>query len=176
MFMIKPEDYKTYSKYESSSFLGIVGVEIKIASHQFQASEENKRLITQLTDQLIEMVQSRIYKRLPETATKLEENEKAIRSFFGERAIYLEEIPNEYSTNFYYFDRKWFRVWTDKGPIKVGMRKKVWSIEWEKRTNPSLAKNLFENEEASKDDRWIHAWSNAKAAEYINTILNRVVA
>ncbi len=172
--MIKPEDYETYSKYESSSSFGSVGVEIRIASSKFHASEENKKFITQLTDQLIEMVNLRIYRGLPETTAKIEENEKIIRSFFGGRAIYLEEVPNEYSNDFYYFDRKWFRVWTDKGPIKVGRRKRVWHIEWEKRTNPLYAGNLFKDEQVSIGDRWIHAWSDQDAARYIDKVLNGV--
>jgi len=95
-------------------------------------------------------------------------------------------IPNEY-----YLDQDdpytspWALIKTYKGDIKVGWRKRVINIDWKDLYDKKIAntnekdyeirwsingEKLFANEDVTKSEHMIHAWSLEKAVEYITKI------
>jgi hypothetical protein len=77
-------------------------------------------------------------------------------------------IPNEYCP----CDKcpPWYTVQVDNlKPIKIGWRKRVITINWMDHQKNLL--HLFESEDVTKEHYMIHAWSYAKASEYLAKIL-----
>ena len=93
------------------------------------------------------------------------------RRAFGDEAIYVEEIPNGYCSRYYCKHLPWFVVTTRIGRFKIGWRKRVISIDWSQCPNTKTAEELFPQENVTKDERLIHAWSYEKAKEYIAAII-----
>lgn len=65
----------------------------------------------------------------------------------------------------------WFMVETDKGPVKIGYRRHVISIEWEHSQIEHDGEELFKNESTTKGKALVHAWGKEKAAEYLRKLL-----
>lgn len=82
----------------------------------------------------------------------------------------LLEIPNDYWKG---SPTPWFRAMTPKGDITIGYRKRVISIEWDRKAGlpPSL-----EDENVTKDPGVIHAWGEDKAVEYLKAIYEHLKA
>ena len=97
------------------------------------------------------------------------ETEKLIALFPNK--IFIQEIPNEYSNDAYYQMFPWLLITTNKGPIKIGWRKRVIEIDWSNTIIDKLADDLFPDEDVTKSNSYIHAWSYEKAQEYINKLL-----
>jgi hypothetical protein len=75
-------------------------------------------------------------------------------------------IPNEYwrdDTN-----GAWLVVETECGRIKLGWRKRVLSIDWSAST--LRASDIFADEDVTKSDVLIHAWTEEKAVEYLRKV------
>ena len=87
-----------------------------------------------------------------------------------EGPIFAEEIPNGYCGPQCCFHRKWFIVTTRIGHIKIGWRKRVISIDWERTLVTKTAEELFPKEEVTKRGRLIHAYGYEKAKEYIDRL------
>lgn len=83
--------------------------------------------------------------------------------------FYVKEIPNGYSPGSI---NPWFIVTTEKGPIEIGWRKHVISIDWQHSDIRDKADILFSAEDTTKDYKSIHAWGYAKAKEYITKLLS----
>lgn len=83
--------------------------------------------------------------------------------------IYVKEIENGYSKNDI---EPWYIVTTSKGPIEIGWRKSVISINWRDSDIKERAEQLFTSEDVTKYDQLIHAWGYEKAKEYITKLLN----
>jgi len=66
----------------------------------------------------------------------------------------------------------WFEVTTRVGVFIIGWRKSVISIDWEGTVGTKNAEELFPTEDVTKNGKSIHAWSYAKAKEYVTTIIN----
>jgi hypothetical protein len=95
-----------------------------------------------------------------------------IISLFGDRAIYVEEIPNGYCSEYCCKHLPWFIITTNKGRIKIGWRKRVIEINWDDSIIIENAEFLFPNEDVTKFDKTIHAWELEKAKQYIDLILS----
>jgi len=86
-------------------------------------------------------------------------------------------IPNEYCS----CERcsSWFIVSTPDGDIKIGWRKRVINIKWLDNYKPFAEK--FESEDVTRgfgnldNEKFIHAWSTEKAAEYLNKAKNSII-
>ncbi|MCK9429375.1 MAG: hypothetical protein M0R17_05185 [Candidatus Omnitrophica bacterium] len=85
--------------------------------------------------------------------------------------IFVEEIPNEYCSSYCCKHKPWFLVTTNKGIIKIGWRKRVINIDWTGSTIKETAHTLFPNEDVTRGEYFIHAWSLEKAKEYIDKLL-----
>lgn len=60
----------------------------------------------------------------------------------------------------------WWLVITPFGPIQIGWRKNVISINWE----DTPARQVITADDVTKGDDHVHAWSYAKALEYLTTL------
>ena len=60
----------------------------------------------------------------------------------------------------------WWLVQTDIGLIRVGWRKRVLEIDW---TNTGFDADVT-TDKVTKEPRIVHAWSNAKAVEYLTEL------
>lgn len=107
----------------------------------------------------------------PESKKEAEKEKNDIISLFGDRAIFVEEIPNGYCDRYCCKHLPWFIVTTKKGRIKIGWRKRVIEINYMETINEQSSQSLFPNEDVTKFDKTIHAWSLEKAKEYIDVIL-----
>lgn len=92
-----------------------------------------------------------------------------LTELFKGHKIFVEEIQNEYSSD---IQRPWFIVTTPAGRIKIGWRKRVINIDWSDSTIEQTTKELFESEDVTKGEKYIHAWGIEKAQEYVNKILS----
>jgi hypothetical protein len=99
-----------------------------------------------------------------------EEHTQKLINLFGERKIFIEKIENGYWKEDVH--NPWLIVTTDKGHIKIGWRKRVIQIEWDKTIVDKKADDLFPDEDVTKEGKMIHAWTYEKAQEYLNKILS----
>lgn len=60
----------------------------------------------------------------------------------------------------------WWLVGTGAGLILIGWRKKVISIDW----SDTAIRETITTDEVTKDLHMVHAWSFAKAVEYLNAL------
>lgn len=93
-----------------------------------------------------------------------------ILACFGKMPIFTEEIPNEYCGEPECIYNPWFLVATAIGHIKIGWRKRVIVIDWSKTNVKEKANKLFPNEDVTKGEFFIHAWSYEKAKQYIEKL------
>lgn len=98
---------------------------------------------------------------------------KEIIGLFGNKQIYVEEIPNGYCSEYCCKHLPWFLVTTKKGRIKIGWRKRVIHIDWNDSIISEFAESLFPEEDTTKFEKTIHAWGLDKATHYINVLLSK---
>lgn len=89
-------------------------------------------------------------------------------------SIFHEEIPNEYNDSPYFKAQPWLSVTTTSGIFKIGWRKRVISLDWSRTLCKKTAEDLFEDENTTKGNYYIHAWSLDDAKKYINTIISNI--
>jgi hypothetical protein len=165
-------EYKTIHKREGlSSTIGEIGIEIKLASSKtLDFKKKNiSKAIYKAVEMILAEVQYEIKSNQPGTLKEIQDNFALTKLF--EEPIYIEEIPNGYCSDWCCRDLPWFIVTTIIGRIKIGWRKRVIHIEWTETKNKIEAQKLFPDEDVTKYDRIIHAWSLEKAKEYIKTII-----
>lgn len=78
----------------------------------------------------------------------------------------LHRLENKYWPDAYVEERQcspWWLAETPYGAIEIGWRKRVINIDWE---GTSLRKVITEDDTTKADDM-VHAWSYAKAVEYL---------
>jgi len=109
-----------------------------------------------------------------------QEAERQFRSIFekaGFKEIRMAALPNEYYPSDY--SAPWFNVSTEFGTIKIGWRKRVINIDWSAmeetlRACGKLPKqsilSLFDKENVTKGNTFIHAWGWEKAQDYLSRI------
>ena len=86
-------------------------------------------------------------------------------------------IPNRYWPKGSDYDdirTPWAIVQTDKGLIRIGWRKRVFSIEWGFAGEPcsftATGPDLVGADETTTESRLVHAWGTAKAIEYLQRL------
>ena len=92
----------------------------------------------------------------------------------GFPAIFMEPIPNEYfgDNDPWSLRSPWYIVTTRIGHFKVGWRKRVLVLDWERTEVKTTADTLFQNEDVTKGEHMIHCWSYAKATEYLKRVMS----
>lgn len=75
----------------------------------------------------------------------------------------MESMPNQY---YHEYTDPWWTVSTPKGKIVIGWRKRVLSISW---PDTHCAVRVTKDS-VTIDDYMVHAWSYAKAVEYLTEL------
>lgn len=91
---------------------------------------------------------------------------KALFMLAGINVKSVYELPSQYWPEAYEDMRKahpWALMWTDVGPITIGWRKRVISIGWK----DTPVRVLITEDNVTKDEALVHAWSYPKALEYL---------
>ena len=83
----------------------------------------------------------------------------------------FEELPNAYWPNVDHYaelrrSSPWFLAFTDFGPVKIGWRKRVLSISWER----TAIRAVVTEDDTTKDETLVHAWTYGKAVEYLTAL------
>lgn len=84
------------------------------------------------------------------------------------------ELPNEYWPSVYVTSRlksPWWLVKTPWGLLKIGMRKRVWSLHWD---DTNLRKVITEDN-TTKSETMVHAWTEEKLLEYLKALQAEMV-
>ena len=87
----------------------------------------------------------------------------------------VHELPNGYWPQPYVELRQehpWALMLTPFGPIMIGWRKRVIHISW---TDTPLRKIIVEDD-VTKTEDLVHAWSYIKALEYLTVLRKELVA
>lgn len=85
--------------------------------------------------------------------------------------VFVAEVPNGYCSDWCCRHLPWFKVTTSVGPILIGWRKRVLSIDWTETVGTKTSAELFADEDVTKETRLIHAWSLVKARAYVEAIV-----
>lgn len=99
-------------------------------------------------------------------ATRMQSQLESFQAMFrlaGFKVAGFESIPNQYCRTPDCCP-PWYRVTTESGVIEIGWRKRVMSIDWSATQRDLLD---FFYDDVTKDRYYIHAWTNAKAVEYL---------
>lgn len=161
-----------YSSYGSK--LGPFIFEINVQMDR-EFTDNDRRAADKCADELINALHKETIANDEESIKFREETKQTLLGLF-ETPIFSKEIPNEYygENSPYSFNFPWFLVTTSVGPIKIGWRKRVISIDWSQTIVPKTAEELFKEEDTTKDGKLIHAWTYAKAKEYLKVIINGI--
>ena len=135
-------------------------------------TESDYRKVSRLGEQIVEALMEETYNLDPANKIAGEKEREEILSVFGDRAIFVEEIPNGYCSQYCCKHLPWFIVTTSKGRIRIGWRKRVILIDWIDSIIPDMSEKLFIDEDVTKFDKTIHAWGLEKAKEYIDKLLS----
>ena len=127
--------------------------------------------IRECVDKLVKAMHGETASNDPEIREEASEQRAEILALFGNKTIFVEEIPNEYCDCYRCKQLPWFLITTKKGRIKIGWRKRVIYIDWNESTIKETAEELFPGEDTTKYDKVIHAWGYEKAREYIDKLL-----
>lgn len=98
----------------------------------------------------------------------IQNTQKYFRKIFddiGQQRAELVLIPNQYWDD----PEPWILATIDGVVIRIGWRKRVISISWDK-----PLEGLFLNEDVTKGSTYIHAWGEEKCKEYLAVILERL--
>ncbi len=161
------------SVYRNQSFGQGFNIDLEIMLDlNRELTENDERSISKFSEKIISSLHEESINLNPQTHIDRYNERNQIVSLFGNRAIFVEEIPNGYGDTYHYKFQPWFVVTTSKGRIKIGWRKRVIKIDWEGSAIDYNAEFLFHSEDVTKYDKMIHAWSLDKAKEYIDVLLN----
>jgi len=162
---------------ESVSGSGILGIEISIAHSAFEYDPRNEvhgklRDAIHEAKEKIEQEMIALACSLDPGATKRAEAERdALLGCFPENSVvYVREIPNGYCRLACCRHLPWFEVTTTFGPVKVGVRKRVILLDWSASALKHRADDLFPNENVTKGDHDIHAWTVEDLRAYLATL------
>lgn len=105
----------------------------------------------------------------PESHKQTSANCKILLAFPDK--IFVEEVPNGYCSDYCCKHLPWFVVTTVVGRFRIGRRKRVIQIEWDETVKTKSAPDLFKDEDVTKGEKMIHAWSVNDAKRYIEAII-----
>lgn len=89
----------------------------------------------------------------------------------GFQIKHVWELPNGYWPLSSHYDEirrtsPWWLVWTETGPVEIGWRKNVISINWSQ-TN---MRRVVTEDDVTKSATDVHAWGASKALEYLTAL------
>lgn len=171
--MFEDKDYVKVHLHETYIGKKPLGVKIYVAIGR-EITEEEKNVIWRQGDIIFNGLWKGHVLQDQDIVITAKEKED-ILNLFGDKLIFVEEIPNGYCNQSCCINKPWFIVTTSIGQIKIGWRKRVINIDWSKTTVKETAITLFPNEDTTKGEQYIHAWGYEKAKEYLNIIHKDVV-
>ena len=160
-------------KKSSFGIKGNISVEIipEFSSREF--NEEEKQYISQKLHEIFQGLENLIIKNDPEVIDKKSQWDKDVRLVFQKAeisSVYFQKIPSQYAPNDPYYP-DWYRVTTPKGIITLGPRKRVYEIDYSELEGDKIpANDLFEKENVTASEFYVHAWSIDKLIEYLEII------
>ncbi len=101
--------------------------------------------------------------------TKTREEVTSILTLAGLRPERMWELANGYWPLAPSYDdvrSPWWLAQTSIGLIRIGSRKRVVSIEWD----ACKVRGIVTTDDVTKRDTMVHAWSMAKAVEYLQRL------
>lgn len=188
--MLQEEDYKLLYSTEGFGGSGHFGIKILVCAWRSATEEERLKNGRQkdINPSLLESIRSAGYKAaqdieqeiLAELAAanpdKLADaaKEKADLLALFPGLIFAKEIPNGYCRMGCCRHLPWFEVTTAIGIFHIGWRKRVINIDWANTVCTKSGMVLFDKEDTTVGDRYIHAYNYDKAREYIKAIFQSV--
>lgn len=147
----------------------VMGVQI-LVSFPRPLTREEGRIVSDHIEAIQDELAASHKRSNPDAQEKKARIVQAFRDLFGDRAIQMSEIKNQYCRLSCCAMIPWFKVVTNLGTITLGWRKRVISIDWSKSEVKATANELFPDEDVTKEGCLIHAWGYEKAKEYIDKL------
>lgn len=170
------QKYSEVCHSESWIDIGAFGVKIFLTKDSLTSLEEKeKNEIYRKMEEIKEIVMTAAAKKDPKRIESGKKEREWILSLFDGQDIHAKEIPNEYCGSYCCAHKPWFLVTTKAGVIKIGMRKSVVNIDWSQSDVKNTCHDLFSSEDVTMGERYIHAWSQDKAREYLNAIMSCIL-
>ena len=154
--------YESLSKYNIKIQINI-GIDRELTNNDYKN-------ISSAGEKIIDSIMIETYALDPCNKIDSQKQRNELLSVFGDRSIYVEEIPNGYCSNYCCKHLPWYIVTTNKGRIKIGWRKRVINIDWSDSIIRFSAIPFFPKEDVTKGEKFIHAWSIEKAKQYIDKL------
>ena len=164
-------DYVRLFNSEEHGKYGGFGIVIMVAATNGLPDIEStaiRRVAYSAANEISSEIQAAIVAKDPRTIADISYNRELTTLFPG--LIHIEEIPNQYCNDWCCRHLSWFIVTTTIGRFKIGRRERVISIDWSKTTGTKPCETLFRDEDVTKGEKSIHAWSMDDARKYIETI------
>lgn len=103
-------------------------------------------------------------------------NLDALLLLAGIEPVAVHELANKYwPDNGHYAqirrDMPWWLVLTKAGPVVIGWRKRVISIDWR---DTSVRAKMTGDDQTTSELEYCHAWGYAKAVEYLQTLRSAI--
>jgi hypothetical protein len=164
-------EYKQLCASESYCSIGGFGLKILVAADNLPNLDQDtiRHAVYEAGDKILSEIKAIIKQNDPETANEIKENRNIVKLF--PEPVFVEEIPNVYCSSWCCRHLPWFVVTTLVGRIKIGWRKRVINIDWSETVGTESSDDLFADEDVTKGNKYIHAWSIEKARQYIETII-----
>lgn len=169
---MKNLEYKVLSSIEGRWGNTDLGIKLMVAGDlpDDMKAEGIDNLVWNFVDKLKDEILAQRIAENPQTAINAKEEKDQLLACFPEH-IFVDEYPNGYLNNSYYFRHlPWFVVTTKLGRIKIGWRSRVINIDWSDSIIDETAEELFPDEDVTKIGKVIHAWSLEDAKRYIETL------
>lgn len=102
-----------------------------------------------------------------------EEKARALLVTAGFEPLKMYRLENRYWPAAYVDLRRenpWWLAKTKFGLIEFGMRKRVLSIYWD----DTKFRGIITEDDVTKEKDYVHAWTPAKAVEYLSILKNRL--
>lgn len=166
-------DYKPLYMSEAWGASGSFGIRIFVASGSPLPDLESEAITTAAYNSVHSLesaIRGEMLVQSEKGRKETEENRKCLTALFAD-PIWVDEIPNGYSSDWQFRTVPWFIVTTRIGRFKIGWRKRVIHLEWTETLCSTSAEDLFPGEDSTRYDRVIHAWTLEKAGEYIARII-----
>lgn len=161
--------YKEVYGSEHATKFGAVGVKILIST----SVEVDKRIDSECcrsAEAISDAILEKCVASDPEEQESVRINKEKILECFPSK-IFVEEIPNQYCNRWCCKHRPWFIITTEVGRFRVGWRKRVMSLDWSGTNIGITAEGMFPNENTTRYDKTIHAWSYADLARYVSELI-----
>lgn len=169
---VEPLVFEKNSFHEIITQDGRFRVEMKIISPQpLDAIEgELAQVCGDASNEMLRLAKTHVHQQSDDFKLRLMEDRKNIIGLF-EQPIYVQEIENSYAPG----GRPWFLITTTIGHFKIGWRSRVLHVEWTLTDCKASAVDLFPDENVTKGNQLIHAWSLEKAREYIARVTKHAI-